>query len=51
MLTQIDSGDSYTQTNFNVNGTQPSAVNPMGNPTLGKYDPNTLNLVDFHRKC
>ncbi|CAG8140103.1 unnamed protein product [Penicillium salamii] len=28
-------GDSYTQTNFNVNGTQPSAANPMGNPTLG----------------
>ncbi|KAJ5988700.1 hypothetical protein N7481_003910 [Penicillium waksmanii] len=28
-------GDSYSQTNFNVNGTQPSASNPMGNPTLG----------------
>ncbi|KAK5800705.1 hypothetical protein VI817_002917 [Penicillium citrinum] len=28
-------GDSYSQTNFNVNGTQPSAANPMGNPALG----------------
>ncbi|CAG8033681.1 unnamed protein product [Penicillium olsonii] len=28
-------GDSYTQSNFDVDGTQPSAGNPMGNPTLG----------------
>ncbi|KAJ5337740.1 hypothetical protein N7452_004468 [Penicillium brevicompactum] len=28
-------GDSYTQTNFDINGTQPSAGNPMGNPTIG----------------
>lgn len=30
------SGDSYTQTNFDINGTQPSAGNPMGNPTIGE---------------
>ncbi|OQD71930.1 hypothetical protein PENPOL_c001G04883 [Penicillium polonicum] len=29
-------GDSYTQTEFNVDGTQPSTTNPMGNPTLGE---------------
>ncbi|KAJ5669083.1 hypothetical protein N7462_010153 [Penicillium macrosclerotiorum] len=28
-------GDSYTMTSFNDQGTQPSASNPMGNPTLG----------------
>ncbi|KAJ5888300.1 Acetylesterase [Penicillium taxi] len=28
-------GDSYSQTNFNVSGEQPNAVDPMGNPTLG----------------
>ncbi|KAF3387588.1 Acetylesterase [Penicillium rolfsii] len=28
-------GDSYSMTSFNVEGTQPSASNPMGNPTLG----------------
>ncbi|KAJ5103249.1 hypothetical protein N7532_003778 [Penicillium argentinense] len=28
-------GDSYSQSNFDVNGTQPSASNPMGNPELG----------------
>jgi hypothetical protein len=27
------SGDSYTQTGFDVNGAQPSAANPFGNPT------------------
>ena len=26
------SGDSYTQTGFEVNGTQPSIGNPLGNP-------------------
>jgi hypothetical protein len=26
------SGDSYTQTGFDVNGAQPSAANPFGNP-------------------
>ncbi|KAF7716839.1 Acetylesterase [Penicillium ucsense] len=28
-------GDSYSMTSFNVNGTQPSPSNPMGNPQLG----------------
>ncbi|CAI7587092.1 unnamed protein product [Penicillium glandicola] len=28
-------GDSYTMTSFDVNGTQPTTGNPMGNPTLG----------------
>jgi hypothetical protein len=26
------SGDSYTQTGFDVNGAQPNAANPFGNP-------------------
>jgi hypothetical protein len=41
MLTQKPSGDSYTQSNFDVNGTQPSAANAMGNPTLGEHGSNT----------
>ncbi|OQE08277.1 hypothetical protein PENVUL_c010G06863 [Penicillium vulpinum] len=28
-------GNSYTQTGFSTTGTQPTADNPMGNPTLG----------------
>ncbi|KAJ5774230.1 hypothetical protein N7457_009126 [Penicillium paradoxum] len=28
-------GDSYTWTSFDATGTQPTAGNPMGNPTLG----------------
>ncbi|OQE17187.1 hypothetical protein PENFLA_c025G00411 [Penicillium flavigenum] len=34
-LNELYSGDSYTQTELAVNGTQPSTMNPMGNPTLG----------------
>lgn len=26
------SGDSYTQTGFDTNGTQPTPTNPLGNP-------------------
>lgn len=36
-LNELHSGDSYTQTEFAVDGTQPSTTNPMGNPTLGEY--------------
>ncbi|KAI2681469.1 CAZyme family CE16 [Penicillium roqueforti] len=28
-------GDSYTMTSFDIDGTQPTASNPMGNPALG----------------
>ncbi|KAM0218116.1 hypothetical protein ACHAPQ_004431 [Fusarium lateritium] len=31
-LTYLTSGDSYSQTGFDVNGQQPSASNPIGNP-------------------
>ncbi|KAL6702900.1 hypothetical protein ACN47E_000801 [Coniothyrium glycines] len=30
-------GDSYTQTGFDVNGTQPNAANPLGNPAYPGY--------------
>lgn len=29
-----NSGDSYSQTGFDINGTKPSASNPLGNPPL-----------------
>ena len=28
----LPSGDSYTQTGFELNGTQPAIGNPLGNP-------------------
>ncbi|KAF2001900.1 carbohydrate esterase family 16 protein [Amniculicola lignicola CBS 123094] len=41
-------GDSYTQTGFNINGTQPSPSNPMGNPPYpGWTSSNGPNWVDF----
>ncbi|KAF2465554.1 uncharacterized protein BDR25DRAFT_239288 [Lindgomyces ingoldianus] len=41
-------GDSYTQTGFNVNGTQPNPANPMGNPDYpGWTSANGPNWVDF----
>ncbi|EKG10343.1 Lipase GDSL [Macrophomina phaseolina MS6] len=42
------SGDSYTQTGFDVNGTQPSADNPFGNPTYpGWTSSNGPNWVGY----
>lgn len=44
----ITSGDSYTDTGFDINGTQPSPNNPLGNPAYPSY---TLsggpNYIDF----
>ncbi|KAF2749600.1 carbohydrate esterase family 16 protein [Sporormia fimetaria CBS 119925] len=41
-------GDSYTQTGFHVNGTQPSPANPMGNPPYpGWTSANGPNWVGF----
>ncbi|CAO2655906.1 Nn.00g047090.m01.CDS01 [Neocucurbitaria sp. VM-36] len=41
-------GDSYTQTGFDVNGTQPSPSNPFGNPTYpGWTSSNGPNWVGF----
>ncbi|KAF2706958.1 carbohydrate esterase family 16 protein [Pleomassaria siparia CBS 279.74] len=41
-------GDSYTQTGFDVKGTQPNPANPMGNPTYpGWTSSNGPNWVDF----
>lgn len=33
----ITFGDSYSQTGFDINGTHPSAANPLGNPDLPGY--------------
>ncbi|KAK3688966.1 putative cellulose-binding GDSL lipase/acylhydrolase [Podospora appendiculata] len=42
------SGDSYSQTGFNVNSTKPSAGNPLGNPALpGWTASGGLNWVGF----
>ncbi|KAF2205557.1 hypothetical protein GQ43DRAFT_362154 [Delitschia confertaspora ATCC 74209] len=41
-------GDSYTQTGFDVNGTQPNRANPLGNPTYpGWTSSNGPNWVGF----
>jgi phospholipase/lecithinase/hemolysin len=41
-------GDSYTQTGFDVNGTQPSPSNPLGNPPYpGWTSSNGPNWVGF----
>lgn len=41
-------GDSYTQTGFDVKGTQPNPSNPMGNPPYpGWTSSNGPNWVDF----
>lgn len=46
--TNIPSGDSYTQTGFNVKGTQPSPTNPLGNPSYpGWTSSNGPNWVGF----
>lgn len=43
-----DSGDSYSQTGFDINSTQPSADNPLGNPPLPGYTASGgLNWVGF----
>lgn len=42
------SGNSYTTTTFNVDGTQPSASNPMGNPTLGQFDLHNIAKLDTY---
>lgn len=44
----MTSGDSYTDTGFDINGIQPSPNNPLGNPAYPSY---TLfggpNYIDF----
>lgn len=41
-------GDSYTQTGFDVNGVQPNAANPFGNPAYPGYtSSNGPNWVGF----
>ena len=44
----VTSGDSYTDTGFDINGAQPSADNPLGNPS---YPSHTMsggpNYIDF----
>ena len=34
-------------TSFNVEGTQPSASDPMGNPALGTFDVVAVELLDL----
>ncbi|KAK4503901.1 hypothetical protein PRZ48_004816 [Zasmidium cellare] len=44
----ISFGDSYTQTGFDPNGTQPSRANPLGNPAYpGDTSSNGPNWIDF----
>lgn len=46
--TNFRSGDSYSQTGFDITGTKPSADNPLGNPTLpGWTASGGLNWVGF----
>lgn len=41
-------GDSYTDTRFQINGTQPNAANPLGNPPFpGQTFSNGRNWIDF----
>lgn len=41
-------GDSYSATNFDFNGVQPSADNPLGNPAYpGTTTSNGPNYVDY----
>lgn len=48
MHTNPASGDSYSQTGFNVSSTKPSASNPLGNPPLpGWTASGGLNWVGF----
>lgn len=42
------SGDSYTQTGFDINSTQPHPANPFGNPPFPGYtSSNGPNWIDF----
>ncbi|GKT66229.1 fungal cellulose binding domain-containing protein [Colletotrichum tofieldiae] len=42
------SGDSYSQTGFNINSTKPSSQNPLGNPDLpGWTSSGGLNWIGF----
>jgi hypothetical protein len=42
------SGDSYSQTGFNINSTHPNSGNPLGNPALPGYTASGgLNWVGF----
>ncbi|KAK2013410.1 GDSL-like Lipase/Acylhydrolase [Colletotrichum eremochloae] len=42
------SGDSYSQTGFNINSTKPSSQNPLGNPNLpGWTTSGGLNWIGF----
>jgi hypothetical protein len=44
----VSSGDSYSQTGFNISSTKPSASNPLGNPSLpGWTASGGLNWVGF----
>ena len=41
-------GDSYTTTGFSIDGTQPSADNPLGNPALGSLTSSGgLNYIEY----
>jgi phospholipase/lecithinase/hemolysin len=48
MMLIITSGDSYSQTGFNISGSYPSATNPLGNPELpGQTTSGGLNWIGF----
>jgi len=44
----LSSGDSYTSTNFTIDGEQPNSNNPLGNPAYpGATSSNGPNYIDF----
>jgi hypothetical protein len=48
LIPPFPSGDSYSQTGFNIDSTKPSAGNPLGNPPLpGWTASGGLNWVGF----
>ena len=44
----VTSGDSYTDTGFDINGAQPSVENPLGNPAYPSHTQSGgPNYIDF----
>ena len=41
----VNSGDSYTDTGFDINGVQPSSVDALGNPPYGTSNGPTCKFL------
>ena len=46
----MNSGDSYTDTGFDINGVQPSSVDALGNPEYGTSIGPTCKVLSHPRK-